>query len=187
MKKITLCLLLCLCFSLSHALEVAGIDLQEKVVLPGEETPLVLNGAGIRKKFFFKIYLASLYLPQKQSDPRQIVDSDQPKRLQMDMIYSKVDKEKFVEGWNEGFSANQSADDLAALRERLERFNAMFETLVEGDRVVLDYLPGMGTRVTIKGVERGVLPGHDFNRALLQVWLGDSPVTGSLKQDLLGL
>jgi len=97
-----------------------------------------------------------------------------------------VDKEKFVEGWNDGFAANHSEEQLVPLKDRVERFNAMFETLHAGDRVLLDYLPAVGTRVTINGSERGVLSGHDFNQALLKIWLGESPVTKSLKRDLLG-
>jgi len=186
MKNTLLLLLLALSMTAAHAVEIAGVDLPEQVTLPGAQGVLVLNGAGIRKKFFVSVYLASLYLTGKESDPKRIVAQDEPKRVQMDMLYSKVDKEKFIEGWNEGFTANQSAAELQPLRERLERFNGMFETLMEGDRVVLDYLPGSGTRVTIKGVDKGVIPGHDFNAALLKVWLGDKPVTAQLKQDLLG-
>jgi hypothetical protein len=187
MKKSLLLLFLMLFAIGGQAMEVAGVDLSDKVVLQEGQAPLVLNGAGIRKKFFFKIYVGSLYLPQRESDANRIIDMDRPKRVQMDMLYSKVDKEKFVDGWNEGFAGNQSEAELKPLRERIDRFNAMFETLVEGDRVVLDYLPGEGTRVTIKGAVKGVIEGQDFNRALLKIWLGDEPVTKSLKEGMLGL
>jgi hypothetical protein len=30
------------------------------------------------------------------------------------------------------------------------------------------------------------LPGEDFNKALLKIWLGDKPVTEDLKKALLG-
>jgi hypothetical protein len=33
--------------------------------------------------------------------------------------------------------------------------------------VWIDYLPGKGTRVTVNGTLRGIVPGADFNRALL--------------------
>jgi hypothetical protein len=56
----------------------------------------------------------------------------------------------------------------------------------QGGTVLLDYLPGIGTRVTINGVTRITIPGADFNRALLRIWLGDRPVDGRLKQALLG-
>lgn len=186
MKRITLILALLLCLPVSHAYEMAGIELQEEVKLNGAQAPLVLNGAGLRKKLFFKVYLGSLYLPQRLSDSQQIIDADEPKRMQMDMLYSKVEKEKFIDGWNEGFAANHTDDELMPLRDRIEQFNAMFETLVEGERIQLDYLPEQGTRVTIKDQERGVIPGHDFNRALMKIWLGSAPVTRGLKKALLG-
>ncbi|MEJ2590287.1 MAG: chalcone isomerase family protein [Candidatus Thiodiazotropha sp.] len=187
MKKGLLLLFVLLFAGAVHALEVAGVDLPDSIDLQAGHTPLVLNGAGIRKKFFFKIYVAALYLPQRQTDAKKILDMDEPRRMQMDMLYSKVDREKFVEGWNEGFAANQSESEMKSLRARLDRFNGMFETLVEGDRVLLDYLPGEGTRVTVKGQVKGVIEGQDFNRALLAVWLGDAPVTRHLKTALLGL
>jgi len=31
-----------------------------------------------------------------------------------------------------------------------------------------------------------VIPGEDFNRALLRIWLGDRPADGDLKRGMLG-
>jgi len=62
----------------------------------------------------------------------------------------------------------------------------MFPSLKEGDVVMLDYLPGKGTRVTIKGKVKGIIKGKDFNRALLDVWLGNKPADEDLKQAMLG-
>lgn len=179
-------MLLMLFVQAGQAVEIAGVNLPEQVDLPGASQVLYLNGAGVRQKFFFDIYVASLYVTANDSDPRRLVAADAPKRVQMDMLYRKVEKDKFIEGWNEGFAANQTAAQLQPLRARLARFNGCFETLVKGDRVTLDYLPGQGTRVTIRGVEKCVIPGLDFNQALLRVWLGDAPVTDSLKKALLG-
>ncbi len=186
MRNLLAIIFLALVFFEAHGREVAGVDLPDSVELKEGAAPLVLNGAGIRKKFFFSVYLASLYLPSAMDSADKILTTDRPNRVQMDMLYSKVEKEKLVSAWNEGFSANNSSDALAALQDRIDQFNGMFETLVSGDRVQLDYLPDQGTRVVINGTERGVIPGPDFNRALLKIWLGESPVTSSLKQDLLG-
>ena len=170
----------------ANALEVAGVSIPGEVRLnPGGER-LQLNGAGIRKKFFFSIYVAALYLPRPTRDAQQIITMTVPKRVVMYVLYGEVSKERFVEGWNAGFSANLSEIALQQLRPRLDRFNDLFETLHKGDRVELDYLPGQGTRVTIKGEVRGIIPGEDFNQALLRIWLGDEPVTRSLKSALLG-
>ena len=53
--------------------------------------------------------------------------------------------------------------------------------------MLLDYVPGSGTKVTIKGVEKGVVEGEDFNAALLDIWLGDEPADDDLKEAMLGL
>jgi hypothetical protein len=166
---------------------MAGVKLEDKVTIEGVESPLLLNGAGIRKKVFFKVYLGSLYLPELESEAQKIINSDGPVRVQMDMLYSKVEKKKLVDAWNDGFKANLSSDELSALNESIQQFNAMFDTLVEGDRVKIDYAPGKGTNVTINGEVKGTVVGGGFRKALLKIWLGDEPVTDSLKKAMLGL
>ncbi|MES9991717.1 MAG: chalcone isomerase family protein [Candidatus Thiodiazotropha sp.] len=170
----------------SQAREIAGVTLAEQVIRETDNVELLLNGAGIRKKFFVKVYLASLYLPETTADVVTVINPDRPARVQMHILHSEIGKDKIVQGWNDGFSANLSAESLEAVRGRLQQFNAMFETLKAGDLVTLDYLPGEGTRVTIKEADKGVIPGGDFYQALLMVWLGDSPISQSLKRELLG-
>jgi hypothetical protein len=179
---------ICLVFTLScaQAREMEGVELPEQIKLGEQGEVLMLNGAGVRKKLFFSIYLASLYVPQKTADAGSIVSSSQANRVRMDMLHSEVSKKKLVKAWNEGFESNLTASELAPLQARIEAFNALFPTLVAGDRVELDYLPATGTRITINGERQGVVPGEDFNQALLKIWLGNSPVTKSLKRDLLG-
>jgi hypothetical protein len=169
-----------------QAREIAGVTLEEKIVREADNVELILNGAGIRKKFFVKVYLASLYLPESSNDAAAVIAEERPARVEMHILYSEVEKEKFIQGWNDGFSANLSAERLQNVRERLDQFNAMFETLKSGELVTLDYIPGEGTRVTIKEMEKGVIPGADFYQALLMVWLGDSPISKPLKRGLLG-
>jgi hypothetical protein len=40
--------------------------------------------------------------------------------------------------------------------------------------------------VRINAELQGTVPGNDFFRALLKIWLGDRPVSKSLKQGMLG-
>ncbi|MCF6282601.1 MAG: chalcone isomerase family protein [Candidatus Polarisedimenticolaceae bacterium] len=148
---------------------------------------LTLNGAGIRSKFIFDIYIAALYLPSRTTESEAIIANDHPNRVLMHFLYSEVEKKKLVDGWIEGFNDNTPADQMANLQDRLTTFNSLFETVVEGDQILLDYLPNVGTQVTIKGELKGTIPGHNFNQALLRVWLGPDPVTSSLKDALLGI
>lgn len=161
-----------------------GVDIPEQVKVGGTE--LVLNGAGIREKFFFDIYVAALYLPEKSAKAEQILQADRPWRLSMDFLYSEVEKKKLDKGWEEGFEDNVPKADRTALQKDLNQFKSMFSTMHKGDRAVLDYMPGKGVSVTVKGEEKGVVAGADFARALLSIWLGSDPVTGSLKKALLG-
>ncbi len=49
----------------AFAVEVAGVKLDDKATVAGQE--LVLNGAGVRTKVVFKVYVGSLYLPAKSA------------------------------------------------------------------------------------------------------------------------
>ena len=167
------------------AREIAGIEVPEKVVqADGKE--LQLNGAGIRSKFFFKIYIAELYLEQTGNDVEKILAFDGGKRMVMHFLYDEVGKDDLVDAWNEGFEANGTAEQLENCGDRIEKFNALFEMVKEGDQVMLDYTPEKGTSVVIKGQEKGVIEGKDFNDLLLSIWLGKEPVTDDLKEELLG-
>ena len=56
-----------------------------------------------------------------------------------------------------------------------------------GSVIALDYVPDVGTRVTLNGQPKGEpIDGEDFYRGLLKIWLGDDPVDKSLKKALLG-
>ncbi len=52
--------------------------------------------------------------------------------------------------------------------------------------VLIDFLPGSGTRITFNGAVRGTIAGEDFSRALLRIWLGENPADADLKKALLG-
>ncbi len=169
------------------AARVAGVEIPDQVTPAGLDRPLQLNGAGVRKKFFFKIYVGALYLPRKESSASAILAADAPNRVLMHFLYDEVSRDKLAAAWREGFAANHAPRALAALESRIGQFSNLFGDAREGDRVWIDYLPGQGTRVTINDEMKGVVPGADFNHALLRVWLGDEPVMEDLKRAMLGL
>ena len=162
----------------------AGVTLPETYTLNGQS--LVLNGAGIRSKFFFKIYVGALYLATATDDAASALAEPGAKSMQMAMLYKEVDADKITEGWRSGFEANLPPGDLGRLTARLQRFNSLFPALHKGDHVYMDFVPGQGTRVTINGDLRGHIEGDDFFAALLQVWIGQHPADEDLKRGLLG-
>jgi len=170
----------------AQARVVEGVELAEQVDLAGADTGLVLNGAGVREKLFFDIYVAALYVPEVTRDAQRILDAGLGKRMLMRFVYSEVEKKKMDDAWDEGFAANLEAGQLAALQQRLDRFKGLFGNLKRGDEILLDYIPGTGTQVKLNGALQGIIEGGDFGSALFAVWLGRKPVTETLKRDLLG-
>ena len=187
--KIAIILLTCVLSvitSSAYARDIKGVSLPESVQLDATTPALVLNGAGVRSKFVFSIYVGALYLSDKATSADAVLQQPGARRVSMHILYDEISKEKLVDGWNDGFRNNSTEQEFNAVRERLASFNEFFQTVVKGDVIVMDYLPGVGTRVHINDQLKGTIPGADFQRALLKVWLGNEPADDSLKQAMLG-
>jgi len=53
--------------------------------------------------------------------------------------------------------------------------------------VTLDWVPGTGTVVSVRGVaQEPPFPEPEFFQALLRIWLGPAPADWQLKERLLG-
>ncbi|HEY6066007.1 MAG TPA: chalcone isomerase family protein [Thermoanaerobaculia bacterium] len=184
MKKATaLALVLCLAAAVPVlAKEVAGVTVPDTATVEGKT--LKLNGAGLRKKMIFKVYVAGLYLETPSKDAAAVVSSDQVKRMQLSVLRS-LSSHQVNEAISEGFEKN-SKPQMGALKARLEKLETMIPNVVEGDQILLTYVPGKGTVVSAKGAEKGVIEGKDFADALFSVWLGPNPVQADLKKALLG-
>jgi len=164
------------------AADLAGVSVPDSAQVAGAN--LTLNGVGLRKKFFMKIYVGGLYLPQKSSDAGAIIASTGPDRILMHMIYA-VDKEQFADAWHDDFKAN-NPQDYDALKDKVEQFIAWFSDSKKDDVVTMDWVPGQGTQISWNGTFRGNIPGDDFHKALLEVFLGPNPPTSNLKDGMLG-
>lgn len=163
---------------------IAGVDVPQSVMI--ENKALVLNGAGIRKKLFIKVYVGSLYLTAKQTTVDKILTDPGAKSIVMNFLYKEVSTQKLVDGWNKGFADNSSVKEIKALQDRINQFNSLFTTVYKGDEIRLDYLPGEGTQVRINGTLKGSVPGEDFYPAVLKIWLGSKPADDDLMQAWLG-
>ena len=90
----------------------------------------------------------------------------------------------------EALKKNHDEAALVALQPRIDQFRANMMSIVnapEKSVVHLDWLPETGTRLTFNGAAKGGnIPGEDFYRALLRIWIGDKPAQDDLKEQLLG-
>jgi hypothetical protein len=165
------------------AKELKGVQLQDSVTAEGKT--LKLNGAGVRKKFIFDVYVGALYMEETSKDAATLLGKDGVRRVEMHMLRD-LEKAQIVEAIREGFEKN-SKDKLPALKDRLEKFIAqMPDKVTKGQVLRLTYVPGKGTTVTGEG-EKAQIEGKDFADALFSVWLGAHPVDDGLKKGMLGL
>jgi hypothetical protein len=177
--------LLCLCAN-AQAAEVAGVKLADSVHLGNLD--LALNGAGLRTKLFFKVYVAALYLAQKQTAENAIITDENPQRVALHILRDLSD-EKLLHAFNEAIEANHTKEEMTLLDVPLQQMTGIFHQVKEikvGDVITMDYLPGSGTQISLNGVARGMIAGDMFHRALLKIWLGKEPAQASLKLKLLG-
>jgi len=167
-----------------QAAEVAGVKLQDAANLGGKD--LVLNGAGVRTRLMFKVYVAALYLPAKASDlPATLAQST--RRVQLNMLRN-VGADDLVGALVEGMNANNSAAEMAAVKAQTDQLVTIMKSIGEakaGDVVALDFVEGQ-TRIGHNGKAIGSIDGKPFNDALMKIWLGDKPVQPDLKKAMLG-
>jgi hypothetical protein len=152
-------------------------------------TTLVLNGAGLRTRVFFKVYVAALYVPQKTTDAQVLLADKGPRRMVISMLRN-VDAATFAQALTDGLRDNHTEAQLAAMKAQSEALVTNLKLAGEarkGDAIHFEYTPELGTRIIVNGQARGnPIAGADFFNAVLRVWLGDKPADADLKTGLLG-
>ena len=164
--------------------EVGGVKLADKVAVGGQE--LVLNGAGIRTKFMFKVYVGSLYVPAKAATAAAVY-AKAPRRVQLNMLRD-VSADQITEALVEGLNQGNSAADAAAVKGQIGELEAIMKAigpLKEGNVLAFDFVDG-ATKVSLDGAAKGSIAGEPFNKALMNAWIGDKPVQADLKKAMLG-
>jgi hypothetical protein len=183
MRKTALVLSLLLLSGSADAANIGGASLPDTTTAGGQT--LVLNGGGVRKKLFIKVYAAALYLPAKQASSERILATDTARQMVMHFLYD-VDKEKIAEAWQEGLVAN-TPNTSPAVKQAFSTLSSWMEDMKKGEKIVMTYVPGAGTSVQVKGTVKGVLPDKAVADAILATWIGPKPGPGEdFKSALLG-
>lgn len=179
--------LLALPVARAATVDVAGVKLEDRASLAG--SPLVLNGAGVRYKAVFKVYAAGLYLAQKADTPEAVLAAPGPKRISITMLRD-IDSAELGKLFSRGMEDNMDRSAFSKLIPGVLRMSQVFtdhKNLKEGDNFLIDWVPGTGTVLTIKGkVEGEPFKEPEFFNALVRIWLGPKPADWMLKDALLG-
>lgn len=152
----------------------------------GDET-INLNGGGIRKKLFFKLYVGGLYLTTKSSDAAAIIKSDEAMAVKLQITSGMISSENMSEAINEGFEKSTDGNT-APLKDKISKFVDTFKKseIVEGNVFDVIYVPGIGVQSYKNGELQSTIKGLDFKKALFGIWLCDEPADEDLKDKMLG-
>jgi hypothetical protein len=164
----------------AFAATLADVTLPDTITV-GSQT-LVLNGLGLRSKLFVKVYVGGLYLEKKTGDAAAIVQADATKRVVLQFIYGEVSKAQMAEAFEEGFKNNAPG----ANRAQVEQLVGALDTMKKGEQMVVTYVPGTGTTLSLRGKDKVTIPGLPFAQAVFSVWFGPKPSAADLKNGMLG-
>jgi len=166
---------------------VNGVKYEDNIDLRGAK--LHLNGAGTRYKAVFKVYTAGLYLTKKANTTEEALGAPGAKRISITTL-REIDSGELGKLFTRGVEDNMEKGAFSKLIPGLVRMSQLFtdiKKLNAGDTFTIDWIPGAGTIVTVKGVQQGdAFKEPEFFNALLRIWLGPSPADWKLKEALLG-
>ena len=182
-----MCILMGFASVASATVELAGVKLDETAHVGNQD--LKLNGAGIRYKVFFKVYVAGLYIAEKKNKVDDILAVPGAKRISL-VFLRDLASESFGQAFMDGIKKNTDIAERAKFIPQELTFGQLFASIPElkkGDVLNTDWIPGSGTMVSLNGKKiSDSIPDVQFYNALLKIWLGRAPADAKLKSALLG-
>ena len=178
---------LCAATGVGAAQDINGVKVEDNITVAG--TKLQLNGAGIRYKAIFKVYVGELHTTQKVTSLDELIAAPGPKRLSMTFL-REIEAGPFGKLLTRGVEDNVPKNEMSKLVPGLIRMGDIFtvnKALMPGDVIHLDWIPGTGMVVTAKGKVQGEpFKEPEFFKAIMSIWFGPSPADFKLKEAMLG-
>ena len=179
---------LALSFSAAAAtVDVGGIKIEDAMELQGSK--LQLNGSGIRYRAVFKIYATGLYVGKKVTTSEELFAAPGPKRITITLLRD-IDANDLGKAFTKGFEENSPKAEMSKLIPGLIKMGQIFsdqKKMVAGENFTIDWIPGTGTIISVKGKPQGEpFKEPEFYAALMRIWVGPNPADFKLKDALLG-
>ena len=170
------------------AVELAGVKVEDSVTINGAR--LQLNGAGIRYKGPFKVYVGDLYTTRRVSSLDDLIAAPGPKRLSMTFLRD-INSAEFGKLLTRGMEDNVSKQELYKIIPGMIKMGDIFaanKSFAPGDVCSLEWDPAKGLSVYAKGkLQAEPFKDPAFYRALMSIWFGNTPADWKLKDELLGV
>lgn len=128
-------------------LKIESITYEPQANVNGEQ--LLLNGAGLRTKIFFKVYTAGLYLKAPARRNTEVMAQNSAARVRLGLLRD-VSCASFIDSLNDGIKANLQPAKEKAISAGLEALRSLMRSIGDvktGDIIDFDYSPDKGTTV----------------------------------------
>ena len=172
----------------AEAMQIESIHYAPTTEVAGDS--LTLNGAALRKKLFFKVYAAGLYVKTPTQDVNAVMNETGAARVRLGLLRD-VSGESFIEALDDGLKANLTSEKEQAVAKELDDLRTLMKQIGDvkvNDLVDFDYVPNKGTMVSLNGkpVGQTIGGGRALYNAVLAIWLGDKTIDNTLKSGMMG-
>lgn len=175
--------ILCLALGLMTVTSViASTGFPERIQLEHHELQRIGSGTA-RYAGVISVYQAALYAPASTARG-DILDTDVPKRLEI--VYSRsIEKAHLIKAAEHALQRQQTPETLDRWRATINELHAAYQDVSAGDRFALVLIPEQGLSLELNGQGLLRIDQPDFARLYFGIWLGETPLSASLRDDLL--
>lgn len=136
----------------AHAtVELEGVELEETITAHGQK--LVLNGAGVRKRGYFKADVTALYMPEKRTTADAVFKLNGVRRIQLNLLReftSSTISRIFIADFKQHATEGEFKQLINEISQVGSAYGAI-KRVGKGDVVNLDWVPGKGWMAFFNG------------------------------------
>lgn len=176
-------LLFLFAFSIKTDKVVGGVKMPGHIVV-GEEK-MLLNGAGVRNKYYIDMYVCGLYLKSRATNPHEVRNADEKMGIRLHIISGMVTNKRMQQAIREGFDKSTNNKSTVFTKEIETLISAFSEPIKKDDVFELHYSNTAGSMIFKNGLKKVQIKGLDFKKALFGIWLGDNPSHKELRDQLM--
>lgn len=134
---------------------------------------LEVKGAAIYQELGKEYYIASLYVADTSYDALKLLADNQAQQMKIKVVAKRWSARKWKAQWQNNIAINNSIDVDPELAKAIVSFTEFpLNSLRAGDEVIIDYVPGSGTRIHFNSHPVVSTENRKLYSYLLNTWLG---------------
>ena len=148
-----------------------------------EISKLPISGAAHFRYWGFRVYSAALYYSPDVAASAKGPWGEGDIELKLS-YYRSFDEEDFIKSGESLMQQNPHVE-FEKIRAQSQLMNSLYRSVSPGDIYSIFFRPGKGTELRLNGKLLGGVPGDDFGRAYLGVWLSSTSISENFTSTIL--